>query len=247
MRRRLNYTGRKRIKREHFMAKVVGDDGLVVSMHLDCSQTEFPDNAIVIAEPHIGTVSQRINLGTIAKLDTSANHDLSSLGSPEKIIFDVKVVSEDGLILGSGTGIPLTGRGESGGSRSLLPVRKSLELGNEIWKLRSLEDAEPCLLINGKVSGLLDRLVSDPLIQGAILVPAVRMIVTYLLEDGTPESVPWQGHWATWFATAMEGKSLEDAMSEADSDTFAIQRFADEAAISFADQFGFADSLEQAE
>ena len=234
MTRRFNFTGRERLTSEEFFAKTVSENPLVASLSLNLRNTPLAPSGAVYIEAYSGTVSQRFDCGTVSDLRVPHEVNLSAIETGGSILFRVKVVNPDnGLILASGDRLRLVGEGEDPKRRPLLAVRSVDYLEEEIWKIDVSLNDPPVLLLNMKIPDFKDRLVADPLIGGAILVPALRQILAVLLED--MEGGEWQEDW-TKFVKAVHPEAEIDR--ELDSQETAIQ--IDAIVSVFAETHGFA-------
>jgi hypothetical protein len=193
MTRRFNYTGRARITTDHFTARQISDNPLTASITLDLAALDLPAGAEVIVEPYAGTVSQRVPCGRIGALVVPRTVDLTSLATGNSIHFRVKVVAADGKLAAAANRLRLLGRDEDSGRRSLLPVETTPELGEEVWRVQVNTNLAPRLQLNSRVPSIEKRLLDDPLLSGAILVPAVRQILEVLAE--TLDGDIWQPDW----------------------------------------------------
>lgn len=217
MTRRFNYTGRERLTGDEFFAKVISDHPLVAAITLDLSRTPLAPGATVFIEAYSGTITQRFDCGTVSELTPPATVNLSALQTGGSILFRVKVVSpETGLILASGDRLRLVGDGEDPKRRPLLSVRVDDTLGEEIWRVEVTTNTNPVLVLNSKVPSLKKRLVEDPLIGGAILLPAVRQVLNVLLDDlDGPE---WQGDWVKFVKNVHPDTDIDQKIADADRD-----------------------------
>lgn len=194
MTRRFNYTGRERLTSNEFFAKVQSEDPLVATLALDLSRTPLAPNAVVYIEAYSGTTSELFDCGTVADLRVPSEVNLSAIQTGGSILFRVKVVNpKNGLILASGDRLRLVGEGEDPKRRPLLTVRRDDTLGQEVWKIVVSVNDPPVLLLNMKIPDFKTQLVEDPLIGGAILIPALRKILSVLLDD--LDGGEWQKDW----------------------------------------------------
>lgn len=236
MKRRLNYTGRKKIRSSHFMAKVISDHPLRVTTAFNFDDLELPGNGRIIVEPHIGTIGERFELGTIAKPNNFEPLNLTRLLDGESIVFRVKVVTEDGKILASGERISLTGKNEDGSSKSLLKVRTDPNLREQICKLSTLNENPPCLILNSRIPGIEQKLVEDPLFGGAVLGMAVQQIVHHIL-SGPDEELEWHQDWITWM------RSITEVNIESDLTPTVINDLTREIVFKFVENFQFVSRM----
>jgi len=212
MTRRFNYTGRQRITSDHFTAKVVSDSPLMASLILSLEGLTLDPAHKIIVEPYVGTVSTRIDCGTVSQMKVPSPYDLSELQTGGSIQFRVKVTGPDGRLVAAGERIRLVGENEVSGRKPLLPVETDTTLGEEIWQIHVSESTHPKLVLNSHVASLKDKLLTDPVLSGSILLPAIRQVLHVLAE--TPGGEVWQPDWLT-FARQFDPdtdpeKSMED-------------------------------------
>ena len=130
-------------------------------------------------------------------------------------MFRVKVVNPDtGLILASGDRLRLVGDGEDHKRRPLLSVRVDDTLGEEVWRIDVSVNTTPVLVLNSHVPGLKSRLVEDPLIGGAILLPAVRKVLDVLADDF--DGSEWQPDWIKFVKNVHPDIDLDKALNDGD-------------------------------
>ena len=217
MTRRFNYTGRERINSDEFFAKTVSESPLVAALTLDLSRTPLAPQASVVIEAYSGTVTRRFDCGTVAELKVPPTVDLSALQTGGSIMFRVKVVNpKTGLLLASGDRLRLVGDGEDPKRRPLLSVRVDDTLGEEIWRVNVTANTNPVLVLNSKIASLKNKLTEDPLIGGAILLPAVRQVLAVLLDDlDGPE---WQADWVKFVKTVHPDIDIEKNIHDDERD-----------------------------
>ena len=241
MKRSLNYTGRKRIGQKHFFAKVTDPEVPTVVLRTDLSGLELPEDALVVAEPHVSTIMQRLELGTVAEQGETCSFDLSALGDPSGIVFRIKVVDAEGRILAAGDKIRLQGAGEDSSRRTLLNV-VTTDLGQQVWQLSPLEDGtEPVLQLNRNIPGIVVQLEESPLLQGAIVVPALRRTLEYLMVS-YDETSDWHAYWNAWFTMNGDGRTIPDVREELglDPEPFQISEEVEKACTAFAFSLNYA-------
>ena len=194
MTNRFNFTGRERLTGTEFFAKTISENPLIVSLFLDLRNTPLAPGGVVYIEAYSGTVSQRFDCGTVLDLKVPSEVNLSAIETAGSILFRVKIVNpENGMIMASGDRFRLVGDGEDPKRRPLLPVRM-VDLDEEIWKVKVSLNDPPVLMLNKKIPNLQYRVTEgDPVISGAILVPALREILSVLYDD--LEGGDWQKDW----------------------------------------------------
>jgi hypothetical protein len=77
-----------------------------------------------------------------------------------------------------------------------------------------MEGAAPVLQINNRIPGFRDRLITDPLLQGAVFPHALATVLTKLLgTDEYEDDEPWVQDWKT-FAGQLFGEELPDNLAD---------------------------------
>lgn len=242
--RRLNFTGRKRIRQlDAQIALHPGEDG-VYRFHADLRLDgyDLPDDARVFVEAYRQTSWMRFRFGTVGDIRPRDEPRLTEFGSSEGVLFRVRVTSAHaprGLLLAEADKIrPRRPDREEEERLPLLPARPDESLGSEIYRVDF--DDYPMLLINSHV-GDWHALTQDRTFQALTLPAVLREILTRILHiEGYVElddTEDWRSQWLR-YAAALPGVSEPPGAHEPD-------RFDDwigEAVASFARKF---ESLER--
>jgi len=198
MKRRLNFTDRKRIPLERISLTLREEDGRrAFDAKLDLNDLGLPEQASVYMEAYYKTDYMRYPFGTVAQFRRPLSTNLGSLGRIDNLRFRIKVVDESGtrgLIKAVADRIrPVTPTGV----RAILPV-EFRDLGSQIWRL-SFDGGEPFLEFNSAIPFIRDRAKADyrlffyvyPAVLREIL---VQMIIVNGIPD--PEDVEeWEKDW----------------------------------------------------
>lgn len=202
IKRRINSTGRKRIPQERVRVDILAPkpgEPLHATVKLNLDDLEFPSTAFIIFEAWQRSATMRFELGTVDQPmvpDQFALWDLDPAGS---VLFRLKIVSSDdesGRILGAADRLRPASDENEDGRKSLFPIDQR-DLGSEIWRLE-IGDAGPRLQLNYLVPGLVDRVKTDPLVQGLLLPAALRGVLINLAGDTAVDEegeVTWKGDW----------------------------------------------------
>jgi hypothetical protein len=222
MKRRINSTGRKSISREFISIRVVepATPNLPPSFTADLSKLSelgLAEEARVYVEPYVTRSSalMRFDFGPLGALAAPFDTSLTELDASGRILFRVKIVDQSGevgKILASANALrPIDEKRDENDRRAILPVASD-DLGEAVWELDLQATARPELVINNQIPGLMDRLKTDPLLQGAILPAAISQILRYVLDtgDGTvDDEIDWVRDWRQW-ATDLLEKPLDE-------------------------------------
>jgi hypothetical protein len=239
MKRRINFTGRKKIPSEDIriqFGEVTPDAAATFSAEFTLP-AGLPDTAKVYVEPYHGSSSMRFDFGTVGSRKTPSNLRLTELDRSPDVLFRVKVVDEReevGKIVAAANRIrPADGQPAK---KSLLPL-VSTDLGEDIWRV--LTGGPPVLQINNRIPGLRDRLMTDPILQGAIYPHALRIVLTDVLgNDEYDDDMKWVEDWKT-FATELKGEELPEAVADEEGTSELIE-LVDDLAYRFCQIKGFA-------
>lgn len=190
MSRRLNYTGRVKIRKADARISLrPAEDGDHSLFELDFDSTgyPFPPDASVRVEAWRGHAIQRWDFGTVAAPSALPPTERRLSEVPDSCQFRVAVIAPDGSgrILGLADRIrPVLPR------RSLLPLREVEDLGNEVWRvsLGAGDDTErPELQVNASIPGISDLVRTDPSFRALVMPSVLREILTHMLFVGAGE------------------------------------------------------------
>lgn len=181
MNRRLNYTGRVKIRRTdaHISLRFTKEQAPpTIDLVLDLSRYDFPPEARVRLEARRGLVGQRWDVGTVATHDSSSRTEHRLTDVPDSCQFRVAVVADDdsGRLLGLAERIqPVLPR------RSLLPLREVEDLGHEVWRVDFGDSERPELQVNSSIPGISDLVRTDPSFRALVMPSVLRTILTHML------------------------------------------------------------------
>jgi hypothetical protein len=230
---RLNFTGRRRISRNHVTITVSGIGGIeTFSAELQLGSYRLPESAAVIVEAYRQLELIRFDFGTVESVVSPASCRLSEFGTLDGLRFRVKVVSTEAprgrLLAVADRILPRTEEQKSLPRVPLLAVR-SQDLGREVWKLDFTD--EPLLLVNPRVVPK-KHLVESVEFQTLVLPEILRSILNRILLveqiRTADDSEDWASRWLK-FAESMPGvgrvPDAEDAEADLDWIDAAISSF----------------------
>jgi hypothetical protein len=240
--RRLNYTGRKKIRREDVRIALHEKPNKNATFDADLenlSEYKLPADALVFVEARLQTRWMRFGYGTVGAITPATDRALTEFDSTDGVLFSVKVtaVSESpGKLLAEADGIPIRFPGEIEERRNpLLPV-KSDDIGHEVYRLDFSNDP-PMLLVN-RAAGDKDAIVRSPLFMSVVYPAALREILNRIraedLYDPDDDGDSWYARWQR-FAEALPGVG---AVPPNDDDR---DQWIDDAVAAFAKQQGMLD------
>ncbi len=218
--RRVNFTGRNRILRQHVSCSVVSRDGGAAELHvqLDLASYDFPPNAEVFVEAYRGPAEARWRYGTVARPVVPADRTLGAFGvDTYGIRCRVRVVEAGGGIgrlLGVARSIPLENEvNERTEQVPLIPVACE-DLGQETWKVDFDGGYGPRMLLNSRIDNY-KTVARSPVFTGLVYPQVMREILIRALvvlecdSDADNDSDDWPSKWLR-FARAANGDSVPD-------------------------------------
>lgn len=218
MKRRLNYTGRKRITRDRVSIRMLeseADEPPRARARVDLAGFDFPADARVVIEAYTRSTGQRFDCGPLGSLQIPEPLTLDEVDRGAAITFRVRVVDvarQRGRILGAAEKLRALAADEeeTPSGRSLLPIRAD-DLGEEMWRV-DVGDAGPELLVNARAPGLADRLRNDSQLQALILPAALRVVLRELVVDAAEdEDHDAEEEWRTkWLRFCRESLGIDD-------------------------------------
>ncbi len=220
--RTLNYTGRKRIQREHSRIAIREEKGgNVFDAGLNLVDYSLPSDACVFVEAYRQTLYMRFDFGHVGAMSIPVDRRLTDFDSTEGVLFRVKVVTKadpHGLLLAEADQIrPKTSTDEDENRVPLLPVVPDGNMGDEIWHLE-FDDQQTLLKVN---SGLGDwrALARDPGFVSLVYPALFRAVLSRILhqEDhrNTEDADDWRSRWLRF---AIELPGISNLPSEEDED-----------------------------
>ncbi len=236
---RLNYTGRKRIRRQDARIELLRDAGgrWMFSAQLVLDAYDLPRDAPIFVEAERQLSWRRFPFGTVGDMETPQDCSLTQFGCGEGVRFRVKVVERQVVeaprlparILAQADRIGpqrrVIAREEA---ESLLPVEwgEDNEFRHQPWRLEFVEDTEPILRISRYLVSDRHAFVRSREFVCLVIPELFRSILLHLLllEKAERTEGDWRSLWIR-FARTLPGLSplpepddvglLEDWIDEA--------------------------------
>lgn len=198
--RRFNYTGRIRLNRKHmqFYTYSYPDGKVYFDANLDFTEYNVPFESTTVVEVYRQHTIKRFLLEYSNEQILTLERDISEFATAEGIRFRVKLVSnvKPGLILAQADGIEArTTDEEEAATQSLLKVRLSKDLGQEVFKLNIV--TEPELLINNEIGNWRELVQSKDFVCLAFpaILRQIMVHIIFILEHFETDSDEWESKW----------------------------------------------------
>lgn len=196
--RRLNYTGRQKIRREDLRFVVSRRERLPsrVKATLSLAEYDLPQDANVFFEAYRQTTWMRFAAGTVGNLSQD-DFELSEFGEPDGVLFRVRVRAPGGDARVLAEADQISGSADTDGLQpreSLLAV-KGEDLGDLVWLLEL--DPRPLLKVNSRL-GNWRAVARHPAFDALVLPAALREILKAAVgqEGADPDDIAtWWGQW----------------------------------------------------
>jgi hypothetical protein len=209
--RTLNYTNRRRIIREDARITIREEKGaFVFDAGLSLADYGLPGVARIFIEAYRQTQYMRFDFGQVGAMRIPEDRFLSDFDSVEGVLFRVKVVTSAdprGLLLAEADQIrPRKLTDEDENRIPLLPVTRSDNMGDEIWRLE-FDDQQTLLKVNAEL-GDWQALARAPVFI-ALVYPAVFRAVLWRIlgqenHRDTEDTDDWRSRWLR-FAVGLPG------------------------------------------
>lgn len=243
MKRRINFTGRKKIAADDIhiqLQEMPANEFPTFSADISLP-AGLPDTARIYVEPYHRSSSMRFDFGTVGARNKPTDLRLTELDRSQDVLFRVKVVDESGevgkIIAAASRIRPSDSAGEQA-KKALLPL-VSTDLGEDVWRVQV--GGPPSLQINNRIPGLRDRLMTDSVLQGAVYPHALRAVLLDVLgSDEYDDDMKWVQDWKT-FASGLRGEELPEALGD-DEDRSELTELVDDLVYRFCQAKSFATS-----
>ncbi|RLI76482.1 hypothetical protein DRP05_12815 [Archaeoglobales archaeon] len=199
MKRKFNYTGRKKIERKRISIVLERQNGIPVSFRvekLDLEGLDLPKDAEIYVEAYYRTELKRFEFGTVGKKISPQSTSLEDLAYPENLKFRILIVDpETHKILAHADRIV-----PENSKEAILPVEFK-DLGNEIWRIEyEGDEGAPILCINRKIPNIQNIAKRDAQFLIYVYPAVIREILTHMVfvNGGTSTEDPateWHAHW----------------------------------------------------
>jgi hypothetical protein len=231
--RTLNYTKRRRIRREHvdisLFTTTLGE--YAFDAVVDLETYRLPEEARIFIEAYRQTHWMRFDFGTVGKLVPPKNRSLAIFDNTDGVLFRVRVTATTervGLLLAEADRLPFRTKDDKQKKRiPLLPVVPQ-NLKDEICKV-SFETRGPELLVNSAI-GNWRGIARDPVVIAMVYPFVLREILSRIsfMEDqfDLEDQSDWRTRWCRFAETLPGMEPLpEDPNDREDWIDRAVQAF----------------------
>lgn len=242
--RRINSTGRKKLRNEHIDLRLLSagpGERPKAKLDLKLETLGLPSSASIVVEAYHRSSAMRFDCGTVGAKKIPDVISLDEIDHSSKALFRIKIVSKEdtvGKILASAERLRPQSDANDSGRRSLFPVQYD-DLGEEVWQVSIEDDAIPVLILNYRVPGIQHRIHDNPLLAGSILPAALRIVLQYLTANPA-EDDDEEGSWKTdWFKYCSDVLGLTDDPDDLDDE--GKTKWVDEGVKLFSKKFQFVE------
>lgn len=247
MPRRFNYTGRKRIRREHVSLRIIRtSSGITLDPAVRLGEYDFELSARVYLEAYRSASTQwkRFDLGRVGVMELPIDLSLDEFERPEGILFRVKVTSDGangGKLLGDADALRPTLPEEANAARTPLIDPVPAALDGEVWRVHFGPD-RPQLQINERIAGW-KEVVRDPVFRSLVAPTVMRQVLAKILivdrNDGDEDDPSdWRQNWIR-FCEGLPGTSeCPEIGNESAGDSERLELWIDDVVGRFGDHSG---------
>lgn len=223
MKRRFNYTGRKKIKRENIKLKInTGPSSIKsISANVNIDQKSFPPETKVYLDAYHKFERKRFDFGSVKELKIPYALQINDLSFVENLRFRLLLVDKNvtnGKILAHSDSITID---ESADIKPILPVKFD-DIGNVLWQLRFTgEIGGPVLFVNEKIPNIETIVKTDVLFFNYVFPQAIKEIMYYMVfvdgvDDIKDPSIDWHKDWLLFFRKFLPNEPFPETLQPLD-------------------------------
>jgi len=204
--RRLNWTGRRLIRRSEYTATLTRHATDPVELNFSLTlDSATPENTQTILEVSDGFASMRFELGNPASLGQPVVRRLDRIdpgGTPRARIKIVDIMNQPGRIVAASKSFRLLSEDDEGEDtgKCILSTESASDMHNSLWRLEFEEGSNPVLYFNGKLRGFRERLREGGELSALVLPEALRQILYAMRQDpgDDADTDTWQADWRAY-------------------------------------------------
>jgi hypothetical protein len=213
LKRRINYTGRRKIPREKISIIWNKDNNSVrsFSANINLDGFNFPSDAKVYVDAYHKTEVKRYDFGRVENIVPPSDTGLAGFAYPENLKFRILIVDKSGqhgLILAHADRISPASDLDT---KSILPV-DFVDLGQQIWQVAFTGDGgSPILAINRNIPNIETIVKSDPQFIMYVYPAVIREVLTHMIfvegvDSPSDPSVEWHSEWLDFSRRILPGE-----------------------------------------
>jgi hypothetical protein len=226
LRRRINYTGRRRIPKEKVSIILNKDDHFVVrsfNVKINLEGFNFPPDAKIYIDAYHRTEVKRYDFGTAENIVPPRDSGLTGFAYPENLKFRILIVDESGqhgLILAHADRIKATSDLDT---KSILPVDFD-DIGQQIWRVDFKGDGgSPVLVINRHIPNIKTIVISDSQFIMYVYPAVIREVLTHMIfvegvESPSDPSIEWHEDWLDFSRRILPGEGPPEVLDPQEAD-----------------------------
>jgi len=218
MKRKFNYTGRKKIYREYISLFLNRDNNGEIksfSLDLDLEKMNFKQDYKIYVEAYNKTDVKRFDFGTMGKNLTPDDTSLSDIAYSKNIKFRILIVDETGK---HGRIIAHADRITSETDIETIPILPVdfEDLGNQVWKINFSDiEGAPILILNRNIPNIETIPKTDPQFFMYIIPAIIREILFYIyfvekIDSIQDPSIEWHKNWLNYAKQILPSENLPE-------------------------------------
>ena len=222
--RKLNYTGRKKLRQSDVRITLYESKGVArFDADLALAGYGLPESASVFVEAYRQTSWMRFRFGTVRRVRAQDEPEICEFDTPEGVLFRVRITANGdpkGMLLAEADKIRPRRAGwlEDENRLPLLPVRPDEDLAEEVFRLDFSD--RPVLLVNARL-GDWRSAARSPVFVSMAYPSAMREVLTRILYvegyHDTDDAEDWRCQWLL-FAAMLPG--VDDSPAEGEKERF---------------------------
>jgi hypothetical protein len=227
LKRRINYTGRRKIPRERISIIWNKDNNSEQSFSasMDLEGFDFPPDAKVYIDAYHKTDVRRYDFGTVENIIPPSDTGLAGFSYPENLKFRILIVDKSGqhgLILAHADRISPASDLDT---KSILPV-DFVDLGQQIWRVDFKGDeGSPILGINRNIPNIETIAKSDPQFIMYVYPAVIREVLTHMIfaegvDSPSDPSVEWHKDWLDFSRRILPSEGPPENLDSREEDDF---------------------------
>lgn len=118
-------------------------------------------------------------------------------------------------------------------------------MGQEVWRVDINDDAGPILLLSSRIPALIHRIHENPLVAGALLPAAFRIVLRFLVEHPSEEEDEGSSWKSDWKRFCIEGLGIETDLDDLGDDDDEIDTWIEDVVRRYCETRSFVEHARQ--